>query len=315
MRESGSGKQIVAILVALVVLCSSTLACGPSSTSTPAVTVHTKIVKVTETPKPTNTLTPTPTPTLTPTPTITPTYPGWTTYTTADGLADDHVYSVVAAPNGTLWCLSSEGVSRFDGEAWTAYALDEHIYLLPEPYTYAASNDGLWIANGFVGKEGVLRFDGETWTSYTTDDGLVDNNAHAVTIAPDGTAWISTSSGISRFDGETWTSFTTEDGLVSNAVQFVIAAPSGTIFAFTDKGVSYFDGKIWATSIEWETSYWGLVVIDYDDALWLASGGHVYRLDRKGVATYTMQDGMPGTFITAMAEKGVTYLKGDLEGL
>ena len=152
-----------------------------------------------------------------------------------------------------------------------------------------------------MGKEGVLRFDGETWTSYTTDDGLVDNNAHAVTIAPDGTAWISTSSGISRFDGETWTSFTTEDGLVSNAVQFVIAAPSGTIFAFTDKGVSYFDGKIWATSIEWETSYWGLVVIDYDDALWLASGGHVYRLDRKGVATYTMQDGMPGTFITAMA--------------
>ena len=296
MSERGSGKQIAAILVALVVL-SSTLACGSSSTSTPAVTISTKVVEVTGTPK---LITSTPPPT--PTPTIPPTIdPGWTTYTTADGLADDRVHSVVAAPNGTLWCLSSEGVSRFDGETWTAYALDEDVYLLPEPHTYAASNDSLWIANGFVGRQGVLRFDGETWIRYTTDDGLVDNSASTVTVTPDGMVWVSTASGISRFDGETWATFTSEDGLISNLVQFVIAAPSGTIFAFTDKGVSYFDGKIWATYIEFETSNWGLVVIDYEDALWLSSGWRIYCLDRKGVSTYNMQDGVPGSYVTALA--------------
>jgi ligand-binding sensor domain-containing protein len=303
IRESASGKQIGIILVALVVLCSSTLACGP--TSTPTVIVSTKIVqvKITGTPKiVTSTPPPTPTPTLTPTPTIPPTIdPRWTTYTTADGLADNRVYFVVAAPNGTLWCGSYGGVSRFDGETWTTYALDEQAYLLPEPHIYAASNDSLWIANGFAGREGVLRFDGETWTTYTTDDGLVDNNAYAVTVAPDGIVWISTVSGISRFDGETWTTFTTEDGLASNAVQFVIAAPSGTIFAFTDEGISYFDGKTWTTFFKLETSNWGLVVIDYEDALWIGGGESIYRLDRKGVTTYNMQDGVPGTFITALA--------------
>jgi len=298
MRKSGSGKKIAAILVALVVLFSSTLACGPSgpSTSTPAVTISTKVVKITGTPK---IVTSTPLPT--PTPTIPPTIdPRWTTYTTADGLADDHVHSVVAAPNGTLWCLSPEDASHFDGETWTAYPLDGRARLLPQR-AYAASNDSLWIASIFSGSAGVLRFDGETWTSYTIHDGLVSNATSAVTVAPDGTVWISTSSGISRFDGETWTTFTTEDGLASNVVRFVIAAPSGTIFAFTSEGISYFDGKIWATYIELEVSDWGLVTIDYEDALWLASSGRIYRLNRKGVSTYTMQDGVPGTYITALA--------------
>jgi ligand-binding sensor domain-containing protein len=229
-------------------------------------------------------------------------HPGWTTYTTANGLAGNRMYFVVAAPNGTLWCGSYEGLSRFDGETWTTYPLDEHVYLLRQAGTYAASNDGLWIASGFMGREGVLQFDGETWTSYTTDDGLADNNAYAITVAPDGTVWVSTASGISRFDGETWTTFTTEDGLIDNIVHFITVAPSGMIFALTNKGISYFDGKTWATYAELETSGWkGPFVIDYEDALWFAGFKDINRLDGKGLTTYTEQDGVPDTYVTAIA--------------
>jgi ligand-binding sensor domain-containing protein len=57
----------------------------------------------------------------------------WTTYTTADGLAGNIVYSIAQDDDGTLWFGTNRGVSRFDGKTWTTYRhglAGQHIYAI-----------------------------------------------------------------------------------------------------------------------------------------------------------------------------------------
>jgi len=47
------------------------------------------------------------------------------TYTTADGLASDHIYNIVADSRGFLWFATPEGLSRFDGYRFVSYGVEE----------------------------------------------------------------------------------------------------------------------------------------------------------------------------------------------
>src|SRR5262249_7601768 len=47
------------------------------------------------------------------------------TYTTADGLAHDHINRIVRDAHGYLWLATAEGLSRFDGYQFTNYTVDD----------------------------------------------------------------------------------------------------------------------------------------------------------------------------------------------
>jgi len=98
-----------------------------SPTAVPAVTLTalstaTPVPTVTPSPVPTDTPVPsaTPSPTSTPTsvpPTATPEpvlQSGWTSFTTADGLASNYVSSAAMAPGGVLWFGVAGGISRLE---------------------------------------------------------------------------------------------------------------------------------------------------------------------------------------------------------
>ncbi len=67
----------------------------------------------------------------------------WTTYTEADGLAGNIVYSIAQEPDGTLWFGTDRGLSRFDGTNWTSVRhglVGQHVYAI------ALADDGsVWI--------------------------------------------------------------------------------------------------------------------------------------------------------------------------
>ena len=77
------------------------------------------------------------------------------------------------------------------------------------------------------------------WTSFTTENGLADNDACSVALAPDGTVWVGycypNGSGLSRFDGKNWITYTTDDGLAHNDVGFdgLVVSPDGTVWIGT----------------------------------------------------------------------------------
>jgi ligand-binding sensor domain-containing protein len=48
----------------------------------------------------------------------------WTHFTTADGLVDNKICAITIGPDGNVWFGSyDQGVSRFDGTAWTSYII------------------------------------------------------------------------------------------------------------------------------------------------------------------------------------------------
>jgi ligand-binding sensor domain-containing protein len=49
----------------------------------------------------------------------------WTSYTTADGLAERHVSAIAIADDGVVWLGTWGGLSRFDGENWVTYTLKQ----------------------------------------------------------------------------------------------------------------------------------------------------------------------------------------------
>ncbi len=88
------------------------------------------------------------------------------TYTTADGLARDHVGRIVRDSHGFLWFCTSDGLSRFDGYNFTSYRVEDG---LPFP----AVNDMLETGNGIywlaTNGGGVVRFDLNAGLASTAD--------------------------------------------------------------------------------------------------------------------------------------------------
>jgi len=66
----------------------------------------------------------------------------WLSYTEADGLAGNIVYSIAQEESGVLWFGTNKGVSRFDGETWTTY---RHGMRAPHVYALAITDEGtIW---------------------------------------------------------------------------------------------------------------------------------------------------------------------------
>ncbi|MGD8969287.1 MAG: hypothetical protein PVI07_17425, partial [Anaerolineae bacterium] len=45
----------------------------------------------------------------------------WTRYTTAHGLVDNETWSILVAPDGTVWASSINGISRYTSSPRRAY--------------------------------------------------------------------------------------------------------------------------------------------------------------------------------------------------
>ena len=96
----------------------------------------------------------------------------WKTYTTAEGLADNHVYALVESLDGAIWFGTLGGVSRYDG-TWQTFTsadglTDNDVYALLE-----SSDGAIWL--GTAGGGGVSRYQDGKWQTFTSADGLASN--------------------------------------------------------------------------------------------------------------------------------------------
>lgn len=107
----------------------------------------------------------------------------------------NYVFSIVAAPDGTVWAGTwGGGVSRFDGNKWVNFTTKDG---LAGNLVYSMVRD----ANGrmwFGTDRGVSRFDGKAWRSFTPHDGLLEANVYALAAAPTGDIWVGTRRGVAR---------------------------------------------------------------------------------------------------------------------
>ncbi|HET9525599.1 MAG TPA: two-component regulator propeller domain-containing protein, partial [Pyrinomonadaceae bacterium] len=122
------------------------------------------------------------------------------TYTTADGLARDRVYKIVADPRGFLWFCTYDGISRFDGYEFVNYSVADG---LPHRVVYdllIPRQGDYWVATS----GGIARFNPFANTSAAKFKSYVPTTRSGSEIVLDlfedsaGTIWAGTGSGLFR---------------------------------------------------------------------------------------------------------------------
>jgi len=227
---------------------------------------------------------------------------GWRTFTTADGLANTSVSTVLEDRSESIWFGTQDGVSRYDGLTWRAFTKADG---LVDNYVTSIVEDrsgNLW----FGTLRGVSRYDGFAWRTFTIADGLGADFVVFMLEDHSGNLWFGMQSGgVSRYDGSAWRTFTATDGLVSNNVYSGIEDRSGNLWFGTSEGVSRYDGSAWRTF----TTFDGLgdnhvhsIVEDRSGNLWFGTDMGVSRYDGSAWRTFTTVDGLVDNGIHSMVE-------------
>ncbi len=222
------------------------------------------------------------------------------TYTTADGLARDHVKRIVRDSRGFLWFCTSEGLSRFDGYEFTNYGIDQGLPGRVVTDFLESNNGDYWVATS----EGLCRFIRDP--APQTNGGTGDSQNKFVVYRP----------GETRF---------------TRQVNAICEDRAGTIWCGTEGGLyrlDQVDGKWLFSLVEIPgqaarrdlSGYLsvGAIIEDRRGALWVSVYGGLLKLRPDRVAeAYATREGLPhGRISSALLEDrdGQIWV-GTLDGL
>jgi ligand-binding sensor domain-containing protein len=242
-------------------------------------------------------------------------------FTTADGLANNFVRRLVVDSHGYLWICTREGLSRFDGNSFTTYGIEDG---LPgaDIHDLLETKEGLyWVTTN----RGLVRF-GPLATREAAESGRplfttfvpeADPRAYDVrTLLQDraGTVWVGTANGLYKIDDAALVSISFTRTTVGNQVNCLTEDAAGVLWIGTDIGIfrrfadgrleqfAYRDGPL-AKDVN-------AILIDGRGRVWVGTGSSglavltVERIsERLTVAgTYSTLDGLPTNGINQLLE-------------
>ncbi|HEX5226809.1 MAG TPA: two-component regulator propeller domain-containing protein, partial [Bryobacteraceae bacterium] len=115
------------------------------------------------------------------------------TYTSANGLAQNSVYSVYEARDGTVWAGTlSGGVSRLKDGKFTTYTIAQGLASNTVASILETANGVTWFAT----PNGLSALADDRWTSYATRDGLPSDNVNCLYEDSTGVLWAGTAAGL-----------------------------------------------------------------------------------------------------------------------
>lgn len=114
-------------------------------------------------------------------------------YTQADGLAENSVYAVYLAQDGTMWAGTLiGGVSELKDGRFTTYTTTSGLASNTVSSIRETPDGTLW----FGTSNGLSSLSNGHWTTYTDRDGLPSNNVHCLLEHSSGGLWVGTSAGL-----------------------------------------------------------------------------------------------------------------------
>ena len=226
----------------------------------------------------------------------------FTTFSTADGLADNRVRAILEDRAGQLWFATTDGVSRRDDEGFTSYAVADGL-VHNSVLSICQDREGqLW----FGTNEGVSRCDEQG--RFTAVDDLENAMVSAIYEDGEGSLWFGTGggesmgSGVVRYDGAHLRTFTTRDGLVNNHAVGVLEDRAGNVWFGTWRGVSRWDGERFHT-LEGLKANVRAICEDRAGNLWFATYYNgVIRYDGRQFTAFTSADGLADDTVETLLE-------------
>ncbi len=229
---------------------------------------------------------------------------------TADGIANDVVYSIAGAGKDDVWVGRQQGGLthlRYSGNSFIA-----------KTYTQA---DGLaqnsvfavyWSLDGTVWSGtlsgGVSELKNGHFTNYTTTDGLAANTISSIAEGRDRTMWFGTPNGLSALTKNGWRTYTVSEGLASQDVNCLLQDSNDVLWIGTAEGLSFFSaGHLKVPKVVPDSLHEAILGLaeDRNGGLWVATANHVLQVKRAGlmgsalseteVREYGLADGLSST--------------------
>ncbi|MCH8292534.1 PAS domain S-box protein, partial [Candidatus Poribacteria bacterium] len=232
----------------------------------------------------------------------------FTTLTTRDGLADNHVYAIHCTADGAMWFGTRGGVSRYHGEMFLTFTVKDG---LPDNMVTAICchlDRVMW----FGTTEGISKYDSKRLANFATQDGLADKAVAVIHRDLNDTMWFGTGSGVSRavypersrWAGKTPVTFTVKDGLADNKVTSIYHAPDGMMWFGTETGISCYDGTEFFTFTTRDGLAHNWVNAIYctpDGTVWCGTRlGGISYYDGKQFITLSTKDGLADHWVNAI---------------
>jgi PAS domain S-box-containing protein len=231
---------------------------------------------------------------------------------TADGIANDVVYSIAGAGNDKddVWVGRQQGGLthlRYSDNSFTAKTYTQADGLAQNRvYAVYRSHDGtVW--SGTL-SSGVSELKDGHFTNYTTTDGLAANTISSIAEGADGTMWFGTPKGVSAMSQKGWRTYTGNDGLPSEDVNCLLQDSTRALWIGTAGGLAYLsDGQVHEPREVPESLRAPIFGIEEDKngRLWIATSEHVLRVPREkllsgvvkvaDVREYDQADGLENT--------------------
>lgn len=219
--------------------------------------------------------------------------------TGSNTIQNNNIVDVIEDANQNLWISDAGGISKFNGNSWTAYSPNDGLI---DKYAYVLFNDisnNIW----FGTYSGLSVYDGNNFTNYTSNDGLVYNIVKAIGQDNNETMWFGTQmandgtgGGLSKFDGSNWESFTSETSPLPHNDVRAICTNANNIWIGTRNGLAMFDGiSNWVTF----TSIDGLandtiqsLFKDQNNHIWIGTPSGVSFYDGSEFTNYNITNGL-----------------------
>ncbi len=208
------------------------------------------------------------------------------TYTTADGLPDNRVWSVAIDLSGNKWFgTQTGGLSKFNGSSWTTFNTSNG---LPNNFITTISvhpNGSLYLGTG----SGVVGYNGSSFFSLPI--GGPSARITAVAFDKNQNIWVGTyDSGSYKLNGITWTLYGDPATGPGGSVRDIRVAPNGDIWFAFDFSFSGSIGRMSGNTWTRFTTANGLVS-DYAQSLDFDASGSVWAAfsdsQSGGIAKFT----------------------------
>jgi ligand-binding sensor domain-containing protein/signal transduction histidine kinase len=159
-------------------------------------------------------------------------------YTTANGLVNNFVRSIMQARNGDLWIATDEGVSRLSAGSFRNFTVQDGLAYFSVRALLEDRAGDVWIGTD----RGLSLLHGERFVENAATRALKEEKVWAVHESDhdhgQGTIWLGThGDGLFRFKSSVLTHYTTEEGLASNSIYSILEDNKGTFWIGGASGV------------------------------------------------------------------------------
>jgi len=188
-------------------------------------------------------------------------------------------------------------------EKWEKYTTSQG---LPDNFVTAIHQDKagqIWIGTS----NGLAVYKNNSFTVYTIDDGLVDNFINTIVSDLDGDIWVCNEGGLNVYHQNIWYYFNYMLGVPTTSM---VSDQHGNIWVGTrGYGIIKFDWDLQEfqqtyDNICLDCNYIYAIHEEPSGALWFGSYADLKKLTNTTWQSYTIEDGLPGFAITAIASDG-----------